>query len=54
MVVPSPGEPPTPAVPEPGTIPADPGRREPHPPDVPLVPDEDPDTAPDPEPQPSE
>ncbi|MDX6657993.1 MAG: hypothetical protein QOH62_2786 [Solirubrobacteraceae bacterium] len=44
MVVPQPGEEPTPAVPEPGTVPADPT---PDPPDVP-VPDEDPDTAPDP------
>ena len=47
MVVPQPGEQPTPAVPEPGVIPADPT---PDPPDLPLVPDEDPDTAPDPEP----
>jgi hypothetical protein len=44
MVVPQPSEDPTPAVPEPGTVPADPT---PDPPDVP-VPDEDPDTAPDP------
>jgi len=44
MVVPQPGEEPTPAVPEPGTVPADPT---PDPPEVP-VPDEDPDTAPDP------
>ena len=45
MVVPQPGEQPTPAVPEPGTVPADPT---PDPPDVP-VPNEDPDTAPDPD-----
>ena len=44
MVVPQPGEEPTPAVPKPGIVPADPT---PDPPEVP-VPDEDPDTAPDP------
>ena len=50
MVVPQPGEPPTPAVPEPGVVPADPT---PDTPDLP-VPNEDPGTAPNPEPQPSE
>jgi hypothetical protein len=38
-------------VPEPGTVPADPTPQDP---ETPVLPDEDPGKAPDPEPQPSE